>query len=137
MEIFEITKVIFEQPNRWVEVSNLDKKRYFFILNRRFSIAHPLQAQALQHLKIDPVEVMDFWFRFLSKKYDKTPFWMYIKGVKKQEEEKQKKISVSKEAMKEYMRLNRLDSKTMEAALEFGGEEFIKELKIFEKSIKN
>ena len=117
MEIFEITKVIFEQPNRWVEVSNLDKKRYFFILNRRFSIAHPLQAQALQHLKIDPVEVMDFWFRFLSKKYDKTPFWMYIKGVKKQEEEKQKKISVSKEAMKEYMRLNRLDSKTMEAAL--------------------
>ena len=61
------------------------------MINRRMSIQFPLQAQALQQVKIDEVAVIDFWQSYLRKQYSKTPFWMFTKGIKKSKEKNTKK----------------------------------------------
>ena len=136
MELFEITKRIFENPQSWEEVSNYDKKKYFFIVNRMFSIGHPLEVQALQHIKTSPVVVMNVWQRFMTKKYNKTPGWMFTKGVVKNKLEKEVKINLSEEIIRDYCRVYRIDYKSIKDSLKFFPEKTIAEIKEYEKIIK-
>jgi len=135
MELFDINKKVFDKQG-WDQVSNSDKKRNFFMLNRFFSIAYPMQANILQHLRINQSAVIDFWHLFLSSKYDKVPFWIYIKGVKKSEEIKTKKINISKETVKQYCIFNKIDPKIAEDAILHFPNQFANELKQFEKLTK-
>jgi hypothetical protein len=138
MELFDIEKIIFQDHKRWKDVTNGDKKKNFFMLNRFFSINYPLQAQLLQHIKSNPVAVMDFWFDFLSKRYNKIPFWIYIKGVKKSKEVKEKKPThLSKEIIYKYCQTYNLDTKTIQDGMLLFPEATIKEIKEFEKLITN
>ena len=132
MELFELTKVIFETKN-WEDVTIYDKKKYFFIINRMFSCQFPMQVNVLQLRNINPITVMDFWFDFLSKKYNKTPFWMYIKGTKKQQETKEKK-TVSGETLKAYSEFYKIERKILQEAIDVFGDKMINEIKLFEKN---
>jgi hypothetical protein len=136
MELFNFIKVIFTNPNEYSSISLGEKRKQFFMCNRRFAIQFPLQANALQHLKINQAAVVDFWQRFLRKQYKHIPGWMYTKGIKKSQEVKEKKLTVSNDLIKEYCRVYKLDSKTIRDALEFYSNEMIKELKQFENIIK-
>jgi hypothetical protein len=137
LEFFDIIKIIFENPDGWKDVTSLDKKKIFFAINRRFSINYPMQVNVLQHLKINPVDAMDYWQHFLSNKHNKTPYWMYAKGVKKTQETKEKKINISQELIDQYCRIYEVDKKSIEDALVFFPDETIKELKMCEKMLKN
>jgi len=94
-----------------------------------------MQANALQHLKINQNAVIDFWQTFLRKQYKFVPGWMYTKGVKKAQEVKEKKLTVSNELIKEYCKRMKVDPKSVKDALEFYPDQMIKELKEFEKII--
>ena len=133
MELFELTKIIFETKN-WKDVTKYDKKKYFFIINRMFSCNFPMQAHVLQHKDINPESVMDFFFFFLSSKYDKTPFWMYVKGTKKQKEAKEK-LTIKTETIKEYCKFFNVERKTIMDAIDIFGDKMLNELKTFEKNI--
>jgi len=138
MELFELTKTIFGNPQNWDEVTNGDKKKHFFITNRMFAIGHPLEAQALQHIKANPIYVMDIWQRLMSIKfkYKQTPGWMFTKGVAKNKLEKEKKTNLSEELIKEYCRVFRLDYKSVKDSLMFFHEKTVNEIKEFEKIMK-
>ena len=133
MELFEITKTIFE-TKKWDEVTVYDKKKYFFIINRMLSCYYPMQANVLQHKNINPIAVMDFWYDFLSPKYNQTPYWMYIKGTKKQKEVKERK-TISKETIKKYCDFFKVEIKVINEAIDIFGDKMINELKTFEKNI--
>mgnify|MGYP001769798953 CR=1 FL=1 len=136
MEFFDFIHATFS--NEYDNVSNVDKKKHYFLYNRRMAIQFPQQANVLQLLKSNPVAVMDFWHHFLTvkQKYNKAPGWMYTKGVKKTLETKEKKTSISKNLIDEYARINKVDRKSVIDALEFYPEEMQKEIKEFEKIIK-
>ena len=136
MEIFDITKAIFESETNYKEVTNVEKSKNFFMINRMFARKYPQQANILQHIKINSISVVDFWQQFLSKQYNKTPYWMFIKGIKKTQEVKEKKQTISNDIIKEYCKSYKIDRKTVDDALLFFNEEIVKELKIFEKTIK-
>ena len=61
---------------------------------------------------------------------------MYTKGVKKTQEVKEKKLTISNEVIKEYCKYHKVDSKTIKAALEFYEYDMIQELKQFENILK-
>ena len=100
-----------------------------------FSIQFPMQANALQHLKINQVGVMDFWQQFMRKQYNRTPGWMYLKGVKKAKTDKESKIKVSDKLITEYAKKMSMDKKSILEAIEFYPDIIVKELKDFEKII--
>lgn len=137
MELFDLTKIMFEKPGEWAEVSPSDKRKWFFLINRRFAIQHPIQAAALQHIRIDQTSVMDFWQKYMYKTYGgRTPHWMFIKGVKQAKETKETKIKVSDALVTAYAKKMEIDKKSIYDALEFYPDSILQELKVFQKMIE-
>jgi len=134
--LFDITKIIFEKPHEWKDVTIGEKKKYFFPIQRRFAIQFPMQANALQHLKINQVGVIDFWQYFMRKHYQRTPGWMYTKGVVKSKKIKENKINISETLINEYIKKFKVDKKSIYDALKFYPNEMKKELLLYEKIIK-
>jgi hypothetical protein len=136
IELFDFIKIIFTNPGDYSSITSGEKRKYYFILNRRFAINFPMQANALQHLKINQSAVIDFWQRFLRKQYTYIPGWMYTKGVKKAQEVKEKKLNVSNELIKEYCKFMKIDPKAVKDALQFYEKDMVTELQQFEKILK-
>ena len=82
MELFDILKAFFNNK-KWEEVSKQDKARNFFMINRIMSVSFPLQANALNNTKIDPVAVVDYWRSLLITKYKTPPGWYFTSTIKK------------------------------------------------------
>jgi hypothetical protein len=133
MELFELTRIMFEDPEAYKEATKGDKRKNFFIIQRRMAIQHPMQANVLNGLKINQEEAIDVWQRFLRKKYKKTPFWMYTKGIKKVKEEKEKKINISTQVVEDYAKKYKIDLKSVWEALDMFPKKMKKELQDFEK----
>jgi len=133
MELFELTKIMFEDPKSYQNVTPGEKRKHFFMINRRMSIQFPLQAHVLQHQKIDEVAVVDFWQSFLRKQFKSTPYWMYTKGAKKAKETIEKKTNIKESTLKEYATVMKFDMKAVREAAHFFPIEFKKELDKFEK----
>ena len=135
LSLFDVTKIIFENPGEWKNVSQGDKKKNYFATQRRFSIQFPMQANALQHLKINQSAVIDFWQKFMRQHYNKTPSWMYIKGIKKAAITKEAKTKISKQLIDEYAKKMQIDRKSVIDAIEFYPDSMIKELQEYKKII--
>lgn len=136
MELFDFIKVIFSSPAEYSSITLGEKRRHYFMCQRRFAINYPLQANALQLLKINQAAVIDFWQTFLRKQFKSVPGWMYVKGIKKTQEVKEKKLTISNELIKEYCKYFKVDKKDIMDALEFYPVEMIKQLKDFENILK-
>ena len=136
MQLFDLTKILFSSPDKWRTLSRGDKKKNHFMVNRLMSIQFPLQAQAFNSLKIDPVATLDAWQQFLENKYNRVPYWMYTKGTKKKKEEKEKKLNIKESTILLYAKRNRLDLRAVKDAIKFFPTESAKELKKFEKIIQ-
>lgn len=135
MDLFELTKIMFENPSAYKDVMPGEKRKHFFMINRRMAIKFPLQANELQHVQIDEVGVIDFWQDFLRKQYTKTPYWMYTKGVKKSKEQKEKKLNIKESIIKQYSNMHLIDLKSIYDAIKFFPDQIKKELNKFEKII--
>lgn len=136
MELFDLTKIMFEKPSEWESVNPSDKRKWYFLCQRRFAIQHPIQANALQKLKIEQSCVMDFWQRYLYNTYrGKTPHWMFISGAKKVKEKSEAKLNVSESSIDEYSRKMRVDKKSVLDAIHFYPDLMVAEIKAFLKSI--
>lgn len=133
---FDISKIIFESPEKWNEVTKRDKTKNFFILNQRFAINHPIQAHLLSHIKINTEQVIEFWKGFLCSKYKKTPYWMYTKGKKKQQDQNTKKTKINQKTVSEYAKYYKYDINSVRDAVEIFPDRMKKELNKFEKMIK-
>jgi len=136
MELFDILNCMFKDPELYKEVSKSDKKKNFFMINRRLSIAHPMQASVLNILKINQEEAVDVWQRFLIKQYGgKLPGWMFIKGIKKVKEAEEKKVSISSKDIVEFSRINMFDIKSVRDAIKVYPEEMKKEIDKLQKGL--
>jgi len=135
IQFFDLINIIFKDPIKYKEISKGVKQQNFFLLNRRFAIQFPMQANALQSLKINQAAVVDFWQNFMRKQYKYTPKWIYTKGVKKAQQVKEKKRSVSNAVIVEYCKWYKIDKKSVIDALDFFPTQMSDELKEFEKLI--
>lgn len=136
MELFELTKAMFESPATYADATKGDKRKNFFMIQRRMAINFPREAQFLQHIRINMEATVDWWQRFLRKKYQYTPKWMYVQGVKKNQEKEEKKIKISSETISEYCQFYQKDPKQIKDAIKFYPEEMKKEMDAFQKMMK-
>lgn len=99
MELFDVLKAFFS-PKTWTEVNKQDKSRNFFMINRIASIAFPLQANAFNNTKVDPVSVVDYWKNTLNSKYKTAPGWFFTSTNKKE----RKKEYAPKEEVADFIK---------------------------------
>ena len=137
IQLFDYMDLLFStNENKWNELSDIEKSRNFFMMNRFISIQFPNQVKHLSLLRIDAPAVADHWHRFLSKKFNSTPRWVYAKTVKKTEQEKKLNLP-SEEMIKWHCERNEIGRKEFDQNVKFFGETFVKELKSLEKLLKS
>lgn len=136
IQLFDYIKLIFSKDEKsWNELSNTDKSRNFFMLNRFLSIQFPIQVAALSSIRIDSVATSDYWHRSLSSKFTKVPNWIYAKTIKAN---KEKKIEFpSKEMINWYCEKNEISYAEYDQTVKFFGDKFLDEQKKLEKVLKS
>lgn len=135
MQLFEFTKVLFENPTEWFSLTKSEKRKHFYMTSQFMSIAFPLQAHILNHIKINQEASMDFWQKFMRRNYKSVPSWMFIKGKAKRQEEKEKK-TINQKLVAEYCKAYNMDIKVIQDAMLHFPDEIIAEIKQFEKITK-
>lgn len=128
MELFDLTKILFDRNSDWSKVSMKDKSSHFFMVNRFMSINFPMQANILNRKQINPVVGMDIWRSTMTRLYTKPPFWIYTKTNKK----KKKTASLSDFEITRWMRLMGVSKKDIDFAMELFSNEIEKEIRSLE-----
>lgn len=74
-ELIDVANAIFKDKNKWKDISDDDKEKFFFIFNRYFSKKYPDKSQLLNDKLINKVAALDTWYLFmLNIPYPKW-FW--------------------------------------------------------------
>lgn len=133
-KLFDFIKILFTRPDLYKKLKSYEKAKHYFMVQRFMSINFPIQANAIQHLKVNPSEVMDYWHRALTKMFNRVPGWMYTKTKKAKNKAKNK--HVPEEIIQEYCYRMKYSKRQVNDAIEMFGEPMINELKQFEKLIK-
>ena len=131
-KLFDFITIMFTQPKVYDKLKPYEKARHFFMVNRFMSISYPVQANWLQHIKVNPSEVMDYWQVTMNRLYTRVPSWMYIKTKAAKAKAKKTKF-VEDDTIKEYCRRLGYSRRQINETLDFFGDKFIDELKQFEK----
>ena len=84
--VLAISNCIFKNKDNWIYVTDVQKKKFFFIFLRYMSKKYPSEAQFLNDKLIDEILGMNLIYVFLSTK--PYPKWFWSKNEKKLEKEK-------------------------------------------------
>lgn len=136
--LFDYVNMIFQNPQKFSNLMPYEKGKNMFMLNRFFAINYPIQAQMLNHVKINGAEACQYWCDTLSRIYNRTPGWIYstLKGTKKAKQEKKKELVVDETTISEYCKRTMRARKDIEDAMKFFPEDMTQELVEFEQMLK-
>lgn len=79
-ELIDVANAMFRSKNKWNEITDEDKEKFFFIFNRYFSKKYPEKAQLLNLKTIDKSSALDLWYYFMIDK--PYPKWFWSKSTK-------------------------------------------------------
>lgn len=134
---FDLIK-LFYNKSEYNKLSNYDKAKHYFIINRMMGVQFPAFAAFLSINKISPSGVVDFWNFYLPTKFKYYPNWLYIK-TKRAKEAKQIKSSEyhpSKEVLNYYSKLHQCSMKEIDESLRRFPDKMKDELKNLEAYFK-
>jgi hypothetical protein len=127
MDFKQIVDRIFINRDKYWEISDEDKEKNFFIINRKFARKYPQIAQFFNFKSVNKSDAMDRWY-FVFENSNRIPFWYWGNKSKK---EKKKYLP---ESDVEMLRV-RLDLK--ESDIKFLYEYYNSELNDYIKKIKS
>ena len=131
--LFAIFDALFCNKEYINNITYESAKQNIFMILRRLAIAYPLQANAFNDKRVNPLDVVKYWSDFLY--CGKKPAWTYVKGVKASEEDK-KKGTVSNADIKKYKSYYNINDKDFEACMRFYPDETIKDIEDLMKFFK-
>jgi len=86
MEKYEFTHIIdfmFKNKEKFINVSDIDKERNFFIINRKLAREYPDHAEFFNTKNSDKATALDIWFSFFHKnRTNNIPKWYWFKKNK-------------------------------------------------------
>lgn len=135
--LFDSLKLMFKNPVKFKDLSNYEKTKNGFMMNRFFSIKYPIQAQMMNRMYINGGESVQYWGSMLSKLYTDVPTWIWttLKQIKTKKSEIKNKLPVKEETLNFYCQKMQISRKDLDYAIDVLGDKFIKELKQIEKTL--
>jgi len=91
-ELIDVVNAIFKNRNNWVNITDNEKEKNFFIINRYFSKIYPDKSQLLNSKNIDKVMAMDTWYYFMKNEPYPKDFWSKSEKVSSELSEKEFKM---------------------------------------------
>jgi hypothetical protein len=95
-KLLEITNAIFKYRLKWSDISDEDKEKNSFIVNRFLSKMYPEKAMLLNLKSQDPVSAMNMWYYFMGDQHYPKDFWSKSPTVKGKFSEKDRNILMDK-----------------------------------------
>lgn len=135
IQLFDFIRILFEEPEKYSELSSYEKQRNFFMTNRLMSIQYPVQANALNNIKISQAPALDYWHKNMSNVYTQVPNWVFAKGQKKAASDKKKKSVKlpAKSVIKEYTKSLKMTNRDLDDAVELFGDSVYDPIRKLEK----
>ena len=84
-ELIDVANAMFTNKRNWVNISDEDKEKFFFIFNRYFAKKYPEKSQLLNLKVIDKVSALNLWYNFMLDK--PFPKWFWSKSEKLEKSE--------------------------------------------------
>lgn len=133
-DLTHITKYIFKDKSEYKNLSDEDKEKFFFIINRKFARKYPKHAQFFNKKGFDKASAMDIWFNFFTKERTlNIPEWYWFK----QNSSKRNKSSLNKEEIEYIMNIYNITEKDIFFIENNYPSDLKEELKKFKKFNKN
>jgi hypothetical protein len=92
-EIIDVANAMFRDRNKWKDITDEDKQKFFFIFNRYFSKKFPDKSKLLNDKLINTISAMDLWFLFMQDKSYPKWFWSKSNSSKTKPDISDKEIS--------------------------------------------
>jgi hypothetical protein len=132
MELFDVLDSLFSR-NRYKEVSNSDKRKYFFMIQRFMSIQYPVLANNMNIVNVNEELVVDMWHNEMVSRYVKKPQWMYTKSSVKKDKDKD---AYDDDVISKYLELNEISFRDYKFAMEVIPEAINDDLKLIKTNLK-
>lgn len=84
-ELIDVANAMFTNKRNWINISDEDKEKFFFIFNRYFAKKYPEKSQLLNLKVIDKVSALNLWYNFMLDK--PFPKWFWSKSEKSEKSE--------------------------------------------------
>lgn len=127
-----IVDFIFKNKDNYEKLSDDDKEKFFFIINRKFTRGFPLHSQFFNKKYIDKSSALDMWYYFfIKKRVQGVPSWYWSKKqepIKKPSTVKYSKIEI--EFLIKYFEITEDD---IEYLMKYHPEQIDEEVKKFRK----
>lgn len=109
-ELIDVVNAIFKKRENWNDITDEDKQKNFFIINRYFSKIYPDKSQLLNSKNIDKIMAMDTWYYFMDNEPYPKDFWSKSEKVTSELSDKEfkmliKHLGIKKEDI-EYLLVN-------------------------------
>jgi len=135
-KLFDFIKIIFTKQKDYHKISNHNKKRHHFMINRFFAIKYPANAQLFNKNGINPVAVIDSW-ALVASRFKGVPGWIYTKTKKaKKTATKKEKYIPSDEVISFFIEKNEIGKREFKELEKFAKEDLYTALKKLEDSMQ-
>jgi hypothetical protein len=135
-KLFDFIKIFFTKQDIYKKISNHNKKRHHFMINRFFAIQYPTNAQLFNRNGINPAGVIDSWF-LVANRFKSVPGWIYTKTKKAEKEVSLKsKYIPSDIVISFFMEKNEIGKREFKELEKFAKEDLYRTLKGFEDSMQ-
>lgn len=84
--ILAISNAMFKNKKDWSKVTDDQKEQFFFIFNRYFSKKYLELSSLLNDKKMNYIQGMDLWYKFMENKSYPQWFWSKSKSKNKNDE---------------------------------------------------
>ena len=106
MQLFDLVKVMFTNPKRYEELTNSDKSKNHFMIQRFMAINWPSESQKMNRNGINGIGVIDTW-QFITSRFKRVPGWIYTK-TKKTKVQESLEFKYSEELVEIYLKVNEI-----------------------------
>jgi hypothetical protein len=135
-KLFDFIKILFTKPKVYNTISNRNKKRHQFMINRFFAIKYPANANLFNINGINGAAVIDSW-SMVASRFRSVPGWIYTKTKKAKKIAKKKNEYIPKDAtISLFMHKNEIGKREFAELEQFAKLELYDTLKKLEESME-
>jgi len=135
-KLFDFIKILFTKPKIYSAMSNRNKKRHQFMINRFFAIKYPANANLFNVNGINAGAVIDSW-HMVASRFRSVPGWIYTKTKKAKKVAKNKNEYIPKDTtISLFMQKNEIGKREFSELEQFAKIELYETLKKLEDSME-
>lgn len=135
LSVYDFVKNLFVNKNAFKDVTDKQKKSFFYLTNKILAIGYPEKASCFNHIDANPIAAINAWEYFIRmKNYRSVPNWIYTKFAASHKKNTSKAFEFDKEILNFFMKKYQMNDDDFNECVKFAEDALIEELKFINKN---